>query len=457
MLIGYLMIATEHITHINKAAIAMFVGVVGWILFMCTGTEFITRMHGPEFQAFVEQGGLLSEWSNVQQFIAKNVFLRHSTYICSLVMYLLSTLAIIDVLSTNGCFDFISVMLRSRSSRVVLWGAVAATFIISANLDNLTTTMLMLLVLSRLIRNDKQRLWVGTAVVIAANCGGCFTVIGDITSLMVWTKGAVTPGNFSGMLFVPCFIATIVPTLLISRKLPETLDLVRRGVVYDGDDSTLMLWQRIVLFIIGMGGLWFVPTFYRITMLPPFLGSLCVLVVIWVLDEIFHARQLATRQPTLFSNANHRLQYETMQVIMFVIGITLSMSVLVECGAMNQLATWCDTYIHNNYILSCVWGVISSVLDNVALIMCSISMYDVATDATSTYIEQFGQNGQYWHLVLLSGIVGGCLLPIGNTSGYALMRMEGATIWWYFKHVSGKVLAGWIAAILSYFIITSVW
>ena len=452
MLLGYLLIASEHITHINKAAIAVFVGVVGWILFMCTGTHFITQMHGQEFADFVTQGGIHEEWSAVQQFIARHVFLHYSTYICQLVMYIIATLAIVDVLATNGCFDFISVLLRSRSSKVILWGAVAVTFLISANLDNLTTSMLMMLVLSRLIRNDRQRLWVATAVVIAANCGGCLTVIGDITSLMVWTRGAVTPGSYSGMLIVPCLLATIVPTALISRRLPESLDLVRRGAVYDGDDSTLSLWQRIVLFIIGMGGLWFVPTFYSITMLPPFLGALCVLVVLWVINEAFHARQLATRQPMLFTGNNHRLQYETIQVIFFVIGITLSMSVLVECGAMQVLSQWLSALVENTYLMSAVWGMISSVLDNVALVMTSISMYDVAPDANAAGTI-FAQNGQYWQLVMLSGVVGGCLLPIGNTSGYALMRMEGATIWWYIRHVTLKVLAGWVVALAAYFAI----
>lgn len=454
MLLGYIMIATEHISRINKAATAMFVGVVGWILFMCTGNEFITRMHGTEFQAFL-QTQVLEGWPAEHQFIANNVFLHHSTYICSIVMYLLSCIAIMDVLVSNGCFDFISLILRSRSSRVVLWGAVGITFLISANLDNLLTTVMMLMVIQRLVSDDRCRLFISSAVVIAANCGGLFTVIGDVTSLMVWTKGAVTPTTFSSNLIIPAMLATFVPTALIARKLPETVSLQRRGVVYDGDDYELALWQRVFLLLVGLGGLWFVPTFYRITMLPPFLGSLCVLVVLWVANDIFHGRYLFSGGFSVSTSQSHRLMYETLQVILFFVGVTLSVSVLVEIGVMHTLSQWCDYYIHNTYILSAVWGFISAVLDNVALLNISVSMYDVmpADAVADAYHAMFTQNGAYWQLIMLSGLIGGCLLPIGNTSGYALMRMEGVSVWWYFRHITGKVMAGWIVALLAFFFI----
>lgn len=437
MLVGYLLIASEHITHINKAAVAMFAGVVGWVLFMCAGGDFIRSLY-PEAS--------VATWPQVKTYVAQEVFLPHSTYILQLVMYLLATLGLVDVLQTNGCFNFISLALRTRSSRVVLWGAVGFTFLISAQLDNLTTSMLMLLVLSHLIRDDRQRLLVGTACVIAANCGGLTTVIGDLTSLMVWTKGAVTPGTHSAALLLPCLLATIVPTALIGRSLPPELDLVRRGVVFDGDDSTLSLWQRVVLLVIGLCGLWFVPTFYRLTALPPYLGALCVLVVVWVLNEIFHARQIATRQPGLFAGRDHRLQYETLQVILFVVGLGLSMSVLAECGAAAWLAERVRPFVETGWLMSLGWGVISSVLDNVALVMTSVSMYDVADGC-------FAQNGSYWFLTMLSTVVGGCLLPIGNTAGYALLRMEQATIGWYLRHVTLKVVAGWAVAVAAYFLI----
>lgn len=428
MLLAYLLIASEHFTHINKATTAMFAGVVGWILYII--------YVGPN-----------------KAYIAEHVFMQHSAYICSIVLYLLSTMAIVNVLSDNGCFDFISEFLRTRSMPRFLWGTVFVTFLLSANLDNLTTVVLMLIIVRRLLSNRRQRLYVGAAIVIAACCGGTFTVIGDVTTLMIWTRGAVTPTNFAASMILPAFVATVVPTILISYDLPETFDIQRRHIVYRGDDAAMPLWQRIVMLFFGIGGLWFVPTFHRITLLPPFLGSLCVLGVIWVLNEVFNRHAILTEQPTMPSGSNRRLQYEVLQVIMFFIGVTLSVSVLIEIGAMQSVGHWLNTYVHDVYVISVFLGVLSAVLDNVCLVMSAISIYDVlpAETAQTAYQQLFTQDGQYWHLMALSAGIGGCLLPIGCTAGYALLRSEDTSIWWYFRHISGKVLLGWIAALVTYF------
>ena len=428
MLLAYLLIASEHVNHINKATTAMFAGVVGWILYII--------YVGPD-----------------KGYIAETVFVRHSAYFCSVVLYLLSTMAIVEVLSLNGCFDFITTFLRTRSMRRFLWGTVAITAFLSANLDNLTTTVLMLIIMRRLLSNRRQRLYVGAAIVIAACCGGSFTVIGDVTTLMIWTKGAVTATAFAKAMVLPALVATVIPVLLISYDLPDTLDINRRHVVFRGDDSPMPLWQRIVMLFLGIGGLWFVPTFHRITLLPPFLGSLCVLGVVWVLNEVFNRHSIRSDQPILLPGSDRRLQYEVLQVIMFFIGVALSVSVLVEIGAMSSVGRWIDTNIHDIYVFSVFMGVLSAVLDNVCLVFSAVSIYDVLpdSDTLSLYQRFFTQNGQYWHLVILSACVGGCLLPIGSTAGYALLKSEDMGLWWYFRHISGKVLLGWIAALIAYF------
>ncbi len=452
MLFCYLLVSTEHINNINKAATAMFAGVVGWILFMCTGTEYISTIHGAEFTEYL--AGAEADWEHVHQFIANNVFMRHSVYICSLVMYLLATMAIVDVLGSNECFDFIKGWIRHRSSQRVLWISCLIAFLLSANLDNLTTTMLMLLILKKVVADDKQRLWIGAAVLIAANGGGCLTVIGDITSLMVWAKGAVTPANFSGSLVLPTLVAVLVPIGLISRRLPQSIDLVRPTVIFRGDDNVLPLWQRIVLLVIGMGGLWFVPTFHRITLLPPFLGALCVLCFLWVLNEIFNRKRIRTEQPSIVRGSDHRLLYETLQVIMFLVGMCLAVSVLIECGAMQGLHDWAENLVPNIYIFSVIMGFLSALMDNVALVLTGINVYDIipAEAVSDAHSSLFAQNGAYWHLIIYCGIVGGLLLPIGNTAGYALMRSEDMDMWWYVKHITGKVLIGWALGLAVYFL-----
>ena len=454
MLLGYLLIATEHLTNINKAATAMFAGVVGWILFMMTGTQYISTMHHAEWVAFL--GEASPDWAHQQSFIAQNVFMPHATYICSLVMYMLATVAIVDVLNANECFSFLKTWIRHRNSRYVLWLSVVLTFFLSVNLDNLTTTMLMLLVLKKVVANDRQRIYIGAAILVAANCGGCCTVIGDPTSLMVWYKGAVTPGNFSGAMIIPSLLATAVVTLLIQRKLPVTLDLVRSTIFFRGDDHVLHVWQRVALLVLGLGGLWFVPTFHRITLLPPFLGSLCVLCLLWVLNEVFNHKRFRTEQPSILSGGDHRLLYESLQAIMFVIGMCLAVSVLMECGALRFLKHIIDSVIPNIYVIGVVMGFASAVLDNVALVLTGINVSDILPEgaALTDYQSFFTQNGPYWHLIVFCGALGGCLLPIGNTAGYAFLKLEEeASGKWYLKHIALKVLCGWAVGLAAYFII----
>ncbi len=428
-LAAYALIATEYVTKLNKTTVAIFAGVLSWILYMSMAGD--------------------------KHFIAVNVFGRYAEYISSIVLYLLTTMAIVNVLSNNGCFNFITDVVRSRSTNRILWGFVALTFLLSANFDNLTTVVLVLGVMRRVLQNEYQRRYVGVAIVIAACCGGCITVIGDVTSLMVWTKGAVTPTNFSFSMLVPAIFGTLVPVLLIRNSLPAHLDLTRGRFGYRGDDSSMALWQRIVMLVVGIAGLWFVPSFHRITLLPPFLGSLCVLAVLWLLNEIFNRRLLQAESPMMIPGTNRRLHYDVFQTIMYFMGVALAVSVLKEIGAMNACSRWIDTNIHDVYVFSVFIGLVSAFLDNICLVLSAINIYDVlpSTIENSLYHSLFQQNGQYWHLVIISGCLGGCLLPIGNITGYALMKAEDANLTWYVRHISGKVLLGWIAAMVSYFLV----
>ncbi len=453
MLLGYVLICTEHITRINKATVALFCGVWGWVLYVCVGPYYIETLHDAGFQEFL--GSRSYSLQAVNEYICQHVFARHMIQLAGIVMYLLATMAIVDVLAANGCFDFVTKLCRSQKSWVTVTMLALCSFGLSANLDNLTSAVVMLMVMNQLIVNHRQRMLLGSIIVIATNCGGCFTVIGDVTSLLVWTRGAVTPTNYTAALVLPALCATIIPTLLIGRKLPSHLDLKRSSVVYRGDDADVKPWQQLLMFCLGMGGLWFVPTFYRLTNLLPFLGALCVLGVLWVVNEIINRKRILSDQP-LPIRINRSLQFEVMQMIMFFLGVGLSVDILIEVGAMKHVALWCDQYIHNIYILSLALGAVSSIMDNVALVISGISIYPVLdgnTPGMTEYMQSFVENGQYWHLITLSGCVGGCLLPIGNTAGYALMKSEDVTIWWYFKHITAKVLLGWFCALGIYFLV----
>ncbi len=210
LLLGYFLIATGHLTNINKAAIAMFVGTVGWILYISYGTDFVMERHPHEYMEFLAGRSPSSE--TVKYYIYDHIFLMYLGKTASIVLFLLATMSIIEILNNNGCFDFISEWVRTRNSRRFIWTITLFTFVISANLDNLTTSTMMLTIMHNIVQGRRQRLIIGCAIVLAANTGGCFTVIGDPAGVALWTNGAVTATNFSAYLVLPAMAAWVLPT-----------------------------------------------------------------------------------------------------------------------------------------------------------------------------------------------------------------------------------------------------
>ncbi|MCD8318636.1 MAG: sodium:proton antiporter NhaD [Paraprevotella sp.] len=459
LILGYCAIATEHITNINKAAVAMFLGVICWTLYMVAGKQYVEMRYAEEYATFL--AGNSSSITSLKNFMANYVFIGHVADICQIVLYLLATMSIVDLLNSNGCFDFISEWMRTRNSKRLLWMTALVTYVLSANLDNLTTALMMFAIMRQLLPNSHFRMYYGAVIVIAANAGGCLTVIGDVSTLMLWVKGAVTPSSFSGAMFLPSIVAVMIPTYLISLKLPEQIDINTPRIRFRGDDTTLTRWQRVLMLFVGIGGLWFIPTFHNLTKLPPFVGALCVLALFGVVNELCNRKLIKSDQP-FFRPTPRFMQTESIQTILFFIGVSMAISALQETGALYTAALWCDRYIHNIYVSSLILGGISAFLDNVALVLTSISMYDVVNVTVDAipgvdpaYVHSFALNGPYWQLVAYSGGLGGCILSIGSTAGYALMKAENISIWWYLRHISGKVLIGWLAGLGVYFLVDS--
>ena len=454
LLLGYLVIATGHLTGVNKAAIAVFIGTVGWVVYICYGTDYVMAHHAVEYMAFLGDESPTSD--TVKHFIYNNVFLYYVGRAASIVMFLLATMSIIEILNNNGCFDFISKWIRTRNSKRMLWTITLATFVISANLDNLTTTMTMLVIMRQLVQNRRQRMLIGSAIVIAANCGGCFTVIGDPTGLLLWGDGAVTATNFSSYMALPAILAWIIPTALISRELPERLDTQWSPMPYRGDDTNLSPWQRVLMLFVGIGGLWFIPTFHNITKLSPFLGALCVLSVLWVVNELMNRKLMRSDQMSQ-RYIPKATQYGSLQQILFVMGIMLAMGVVTETGVFADVADWMDENVNNIWVLGVVSGILSGLVDTFTIAVSDISLYPVLSSEhmsfvpDAAYMSQFAVNGAYWKVIAFSTAVGGCLLCVGSVSGLALMKMEHMRMGWYLKNLSLKVLAGWIVGLAVLF------
>lgn len=434
LIVSYVLIATGHLTGVNKAAIAMFLGTVGWVVYVCWGSDFVMDQHPADYLEWLAGSEASSE--TVKYFIYDNIFLKYVGRAAAIVMFLLATMSIVELLNNNGCFDFITEWIRTRNSKRLLWTITLATFILSANLDNLTTTTMMLVIMHNILQNSRQRMYVGSAIVLAANCGGCFTVIGDPIGLILWGNGAVTASHFSAYLALPAIIAWVIPTIFINRELPDRLDTAWSPSPYRGDETRLNRWQRFVMLIVGIGGLWFIPTFHNITKLAPFLGALCVLSVLWVVNEAFNHRLISSDRTTQ-RRIPMSLQYGVLQQLLFVMGIMLGMGVVTETGVWADVSSWMDTYVHDIWVLGFVAGLLSSIVDSFTIAISNISLYVVGVGDIAT-------NGSFWKIIAYTTAVGGCLLSVGSISGLALMRAEHVSLLWYIRHLTPKVLLGWV-------------
>ena len=452
LIISYLLIATGHMTRVNKSAIAVFLGTIGWVVYISWGTDFVMSQHPREYAEYL--AGEEPSSNAVKYFIYNEIFLSYVGRAASIVMFLLATMSIIEILNNNGCFDFIQKWIKTNNPKRLLWTITFATFIISANLDNLTTATMMLVIMHSIVQNRRQRMLIGSAIVIAANCGGCFTVIGDPMGILLWEDGRVTASDFSMTLALPAVLAWVIPTVLINRQLPDKLDAQWSPMPYRGDDTNLNQWQRVVMLFVGIGGLWFIPTFHNITKLSPFLGALCVLSVLWVVNEAFN-RKLMNADLMMERRMPQALKYGSIQQMLFVMGIMLGMGVVTETGVFGDVSAWIDYNIHNVWIVGVLSGLLSCIVDTFTIAISNISLYPVLESqqldmwVDSDYMANFVQNGAYWKIIAFATATGGCLLSVGSIGGIALMKMEHMKLGWYLKNITPKMLVGWLVGMFA--------
>lgn len=447
LIIGYVLISTGWMTNVNRAAVAVFMGTVGWVLYICYGTDFVLAQHPREYSDFLM--GVAPNPENVKLFISQHIFLDYVGRGAEIALFLLATMSIVEILNNNGCFDFLTELLHTRNSKKMLWLISIVTFVISANLDNLTTTTMMLVIIHKILANRRQRMLYGSAVIIAANCGGALTVIGDPTGLVLWNIGAVDASDFSMYLALPCLVSMALPVWWLGRQLPERVETQGFAIPYRGDDTNLNRWQRMLMLFLGIGGLWFIPTFHNITKLSPFLGALCVLSLLWVVNEIFN-RRLMDVDKMIQRRIPRVLQYGVIQMVLFVLGIMFAVGVVVETGAVSTLSQWIDDNVHNVWILGIVSGFFGSVLDTFATSMSFVSLHPVVDVANlglwadSDYVGAFVRNGVYWKIIAYCSAMGGNMLLIGSVSGLALMKMERIRLGWYLRNVGWICFVAWL-------------
>lgn len=445
LILACVLIATENVTKVNRAAVAIFAGTVGWVLYICFGMDFVTNVHSADYSHYLYLTNLESTSTNVKYFISRHIFLPQVGRAAEIVLFLLATMTIVDILNNNGCFDFVRQLLRTRSSRKMLWILAIVTFIISINLDNLTTTVLMLTIMHGIIPSRRQRMIFGSSILLAANCGGALTVIGNPEGLVLWNSGAVTATIFSLSLLLPCLAAWLIPTAMMQRMLPDRVETEWIAMPFRGDDTRLNVWQRLLMLLVGIGGLWFIPTFHNITKLSPFLGALCVLSILWIVNEIFN-RKLMNMDAMVERRTPLVLQYGVIQMMLFVMGMMLAVGVVTETGAFDDLTAWLGVSDEHSgvWLHGIVAGVLSTVLDNFATAMNFFSLHDVVGlgDPQSALDSVYQTNGVYWQVIAYCVMAGGNVLGIGTISGLALMKMEHMHMGWYFRNIGWKALVG---------------
>ena len=423
---GYLCIALESLTKINKAAIALLMCVVCWTLLMVSPGAYY-----PD----VASDGVLHHISEVIE--------HHLGDAAGTLFFLMGAMTIVEIVDSNGGFNFVRDIMKTRSKRKLLWRVAVATFFLSAILDNLTTSIVMIMVLRKLVQSREERLIYAALIIISANSGGAFSPIGDVTTIMLWIKGVITTQGILTEIFIPSLVSMLVPAFILQYSLSGKFDKEQNLVTAEVSQFTKV--QRNIIFWLGVGGLVFVPIFKSITHLPPFMGILLVLGVLWTVTEIFHHN--TSEDDTMAKRVSDLLSRIDLSTIMFFLGILMAVAVLQEIGVLTALGTGLnEVFVGNYYVINGIIGVLSSIVDNVPLVAGCMGMYPVAETGA------MGIDGIFWQLLAYCAGVGGSMLIIGSAAGVVVMGLEKITFGWYLKRITWIAFVGYLAGIVTYWL-----
>ena len=370
---------------------------------------------------------------------------KHLGSTATTLFFLMGAMTIVELVDQNGGFNFVRDMLKTRTKRKLLWRIAFMTFILSAVLDNLTTSIVMVMILRKLVESKKDRLIYAALVVISANSGGAFSPIGDVTTIMLWNKGLVTAAGVIMEIFIPSLVSMLVPAYILSLSLNGKLE-VSDFSQNERVDNHLTEVQRKTVFFLGVGGLVFVPIFKTITHLPPFVGILLILGLLWTITEIFYANlALPEEQGGMQKRVTNMLSRIDMGTILFFLGILMAVACLETIGALELLGNGLNTTFNGNYYLvTGIIGVLSSIVDNVPLVAGCMGMYPVAATG------DMAVDGIFWQLLAYCAGVGGSMLIIGSAAGVVVMGLEKISFGWYMKKITWIAFVGYLAGILIY-------
>lgn len=429
--IGYLFIAIESVTKINKAAIALLMFVVCWTIFMIDPASLVPAL------ASVDHSQMANAVSKIIE--------EHLGETGTTLFFLMGAMTIVELVDQNGGFNFVKDTLKTKSKRSLLWRIAIMTFILSAILDNLTTSIVMIMILRKLVKERKDRVIYASLVIIAANSGGAFSPIGDVTTIMLWNKGVITAAGVITEVLIPSIVSMVIPAYILSLSLKGELVVPEAKKSANAEEDYLTASQRKLIFFLGVGGLIFVPIFKTITHLPPFVGILLVLGILWTVTESMYRHLEHDDSDGMQKRVSRMLTRIDMSTILFFLGILMAVGSLQTIGALAQLGEGLNVWFDgNHYLVTGIIGVLSSIVDNVPLVAGCMGMYPVQA------VGDMAVDGIFWQLLAYCAGVGGSMLIIGSAAGVVVMGLEKITFGWYMKHISWVAFLGYIAGIVSY-------
>ncbi len=407
---GYAAIAFEHPLKINKTASALLTGVLCWVVYILSSSN--------------------------TELVSEQLY-EHIGQISGILFFLLGAMTIVELIDAHDGFEVITSKITTKDKRKLLWIVSLVAFFLSAVLDNLTTTIVMVSLLRKLITDKQTRLFYIGMVVIAANAGGAWTPIGDVTTTMLWIGGQITTGNIMLKLFLPSMACLVVPLIFLSFRIKGKIENTVVEVTKDTNPTSN--FERKLILGLGIGALVFVPIFKTITHLPPFLGILFGLGILWVVTELIHKNKNDADKDVY--SVVHALRKADTPSVLFFLGILVAISALESTHLLSDLATQMDSKIGNINIIVISIGLLSAIIDNVPLVAATMGMYDMQTYPTDHY---------FWEFIAYCAGTGGSCLIIGSAAGVAAMGMEKIDFFWYVKRIAGLALLGYFAGALIY-------
>ncbi len=431
--LGYVAIATEHQIHVNKAATALILCSLLWTIYI---------FYAPALNTPV---GV----QKTTEYVTKNELIEGVGEVAEILFFLMGAMTIVELIDVHGGFNIITRRITTKNKKTLLCILTGITFIMSAVLDNLTTTIVIVMLLRKLVQDQKERWYFAAVVVLAANAGGAFSPIGDVTTIMLWVKGNVTTQHLIPELILPSIVAAVLPMLIMSRKLKGNLEDSTEIVESESHEPTAAEMvtnkERNIIFYLGIGALVFVPIFKAITHLPPYLGVALGLGILWVYTELMYHEKGDSIKEEKKARIQKVVKRIDMTTILFFLGILMAVNALSFAGILRELSVWLDESVGNIYAINIIIGILSSIVDNVPLVAGAMKMYEV--DAATAY---FAVDGAFWLFLAYCAGVGGSILIVGSAAGVVVMGLEKVSFGWYLKEVSLIALLGYLAGALMF-------